>query len=263
MKDVINSHLISQVVLKQFANKNSDDKWQTLVHTKGSNDTGLHRIDEVASLEIDRLVIEALEQEWSNNIEKEVDKAINNLAKSNVNYVEKHIGIIKDLMALHLVRTTVFPLVDEYAKQIIGVQSSIKDQFISAYPEQTEAITKLYEEKVKTVIRDTAISIMKKEIPELKAHLADKSIGFEIGEAPEGVKFIIGDRPVIMTDKDGKINVPVSQASHIAMVLTPKYIVALKKSPDKKKYRLLEKQEVENVNKKQISIAFINYFSLP
>ncbi len=260
MKDTINSHLISQVVLKHFANKNADGKWQTLVHTKGSADTELSRIDGVACRAIDRAVIDTLEQEWSNSIEKEADKAINSIV--NNNWTDKHIGIIKDLMALHFIRSQAFELVGNNTDYIISTLETKKNEVIAVYPEYKDVINQKYEEAAKTAPLEVAIGILKTYIDKTKEYLADTAIGLEVGQAPDGAEFIIGDVPVVTMNRASKV-VPITEANHVAMPITPKYLVALKKNPDKKKPVVLTKRQVENANNKQIGLALTHYFSKP
>lgn len=251
------SHLISQVVLKQFA----DDQRQIVVHTKGSNDTELKPIDRVAYLDIDEVLIGKLEQKWSQEIEAKADTAINNLKAGNINYFTKHIDVIKSLFALHFIRTQVFPLV-EVNKQVIDSKlAQARDEVIAFYPEHREAIERTYAEESKTAYIDTAIKIMEQYIPKVDEYISDPEVGFEIGEAPDGSEFILGDMPVITADRNSNFGIPITEANHIAMPLTPKHIVALKKNPGTEKYRKMTAEQVTTANSRQLGLTQEHYYS--
>lgn len=260
MKATINSHLVSQVLLKRFASKGEDGRWQIMVHDKNSSKSKLKGVDCVASREVERSIIEALEQEWSRDIENEADKAINSIVSNN--WAEKHIGAIKDLMALHFIRSQAFELISNNAYSIIETLEAEKNQVIKIYPEYTDAINRVYQENLKTAPLEIVIGILKTYITKTKDYLADLTIGLEVGQAPSGAEFIIGDVPVITLNRYGDV-VPVTEANYVGMPITPKYLVSLKKNPDKKKPILLTKEQVQNVNRRQVGISLVNYFSLP
>lgn len=260
MKATINSHLVSQVLLKRFASRADDGRWQTIAHDKNSGSSELRGIDCVASREIERSLVEALEQEWSNDIEKEADKAINCIL--NNNWTDKHVGTIKDLMALHFIRSQAFELVSNNSHYIIKTLEAEKNKVIKIYPEYTDAINRVYHENLKTAPLEIAIGILRTYITKTKDYLADLAIGLEVGQAPSDVEFIIGDVPVITLNRTGNV-VPVTEADYVGMPITPKYLVTLKNNPNKKKPMLLTKRQVENVNKRQIGLSLVNYFSLP
>lgn len=268
MADFIKSHLVSQVVLRQFAVKKtvtkSDGKkkqvYETIVHTKETDITELCDVENVAYLEVAKEVIAELEQQWSHDIEKDAKSAINSIV--NNNWTDKHIGVIKDLMALHFIRSQAFALVGNNLDYIVSGIKARKDEIIAVYPEYTDAINQKYEEEIKKAPLDVAIGILKTYIAKTKEFLADKELGLEVGEAPDGVQFVIGDVPVITMDRSRRV-VPITEANYVAMPITPKYIVALKKTPDKKKAVKLTKENVESANSKQVGISLNNYFSLP
>lgn len=260
MKTTINSHLVSQVLLKQFASKDDDGKWQTLVHDKNSGSPELKRIDRVASREIERSVIEALEQEWSRDIEKGADKAINSIV--NNNWTDKHISTIKDLMALHFIRSQAFELVSSNADYITKTLEAKKNEVIAIYPEYTDTINRVYKENLKTAPLEIVVGILKTYITKTKDYLADPVIGLEVGQVSDGVEFVIGDVPVVTLNRAGNIT-PITEANYVGMPITPKYLVTLRKNPDKRKPVVLTKQQVEKVNNHQRALALTHYFSIP
>lgn len=251
------SHLISQVVLKQFA----DEQRQIVVHTKDSNDTEIKPIDSVAYMDINDALIRHLEDKWSNGVEDNAERAINALRNNNLVVVEKHIEAVKELIALHFIRSQVFQLVEINKQAIDGRLMQARDEVIAVYPEYKELIEQKYAESMKTVYVDVAIGIMEQFIPKIEEYISDSDIGFEIGEAPAGSEFILGDMPVITADRNHNFGIPITEANAIVMPLTPKYLVAIKKNPDTKKYKKLTATQVKNANEHQLGLMHERYYS--
>lgn len=251
------SHLISQVVLKQFANKER----QITVHTKGTDETELKPIDCVAYMDIDAALIRALEEQWSQEIEAKADTAINNLKAGNINYFEKHIGVVKSLLALHFIRSQVFRLVEANKQAVDDRLTHAKDEVIAVYPEYKNLIERTYAKEHETAYVDVAIKIMEQYIPKVNEYISDPDIGFEIGEAPDSSEFIIGDIPVVTGDRNHHFGIPITEANVIAMPLTPKHLVALKKNPDTKKYKQLTAKQVDTANNRQLGLMQEQYYS--
>jgi hypothetical protein len=251
------SHLISQVVLKQFA----DDQRQIVVHTKDTDDTELKPVDRVAYMDIDEALIKKLEEQWSQEIEAKANTAINNLKAGNINYFEKHIGVVKNLLALHFIRSQVFRLVEANKQAIDNRLTQSKDEVLAVYPEYKDLIERTYTKEHKTAYVDIAIKVMEQYIPKVYEYISDSDIGFEIGEAPDGSEFIIGDIPVVIADKNSNFGIPITEANFIAMPLTPKHLVALKKNPDTKKYKKLSSKQVDTANSRQLGLMQENYYS--
>jgi hypothetical protein len=252
------SHLISQVVLKQFAS----DQRQIIVHTKDSRKTELKPIDCVAYVDVEEVLIGKLEEKWSNEVEDQAERSINTLSSSNVNHTEKHLDAIKKLLALHFVRSKVFQLVEVNHQIIDNDLAKARNETIAIFPEYKEIITEKYGEIIETAYDDIAIKIMEEYIPKVEAYIGDPDIKFEIGEAPDGSEFILGDMPVITADRNGNFGIPITEATSIAMPLTPKYIVSLKKNPDTKKYRKLTAEEVATANRHQLGLMHQHYYSV-
>jgi hypothetical protein len=257
------SHLISQVVLKQFAN----EQRETQVHQRDSDTVELKRIDNVAYVEIEEAVIRHLEDKWSHDIEDQAEKAINNLKSGNVMYFEKHIGTIKSLIALHYIRSQVFRLVEAHKHEMAARFAAAKAQVLAVYPNHGDLID---QEAVKYAAKaplDMAIRLMEEYIPKVEEFLAKPDLGFEIGEAPEGSEFIIGDVPVVTTDGNGNFGifagVPITDARSVAMPLTPKHLVALKKNPETQKYKTLKPEQVETANSRQLGLMTSEYYTKP
>ena len=251
------SHLISQVVLKQFA----DDQRQIVVHTKDTDDTEQKPVDRVAYMDIDEALIKKLEEQWSQEIEAKANTAINNLKAGNINYFEKHIGVVKSLLALHFIRSQVFRLVEANEQAIDNRLTQAKDEVIAVYPEYRDLIERTYAKEHETAYVDIAVKVMEQYIPKVYEYISDTDIGFEIGEAPDGSEFIIGDIPVVTGDKNHHFGIAITEANVIAMPLTPKHLVALKKNPDTKKYKKLTAKQVETANSRQLGLMQEHYYS--
>ncbi len=252
------SHLISQVVLKQFANS----KREIVVHTKDTETTELKPIDSVAYLDVDEKLIKHLEEKWSNSVEDDADRAINALKNNNLVVVQKHITAIKSLMALHFIRSQVFHLIELNKHLITQTFEQIKMAYSTAYPQYAESIEKFTQAEYNKAPHDIAVKVMEKYIPMVEAYIADPEIGFEIGEAQDDAVFIISDIPTITTDGKGTCGVPITKAKAFGMPLTPKHFVTLKKNPETRKYKKMRAQQVENTNKRQQAQMIKEFYSL-
>lgn len=248
------SHLISQVVLRRFADSNNE----IIVHNIKTNHTKPQSIYNTAYREVDSDLIHKLEQHWSNNAEDPAKRAINTLASSNVLLIEKHINVIKKLLSLHYIRSGIFLWIDDpnWANDYYPKNMNI---IIAQYPDLKEKITAMWEEtKLKAAIEAMTINITRTEE-------AMKKYGFEIGEAPEGSEFILGDLPTLITDGEGNYGpqngVTFTNAHGFAMPLTPRYIVALKKDPLTKKYIKLTSRQVQNANNKILEQITAEYYT--
>lgn len=253
------SHLISQVVLKQFANKER----QITVHTKGTDETELKPIDCVAYMNIDAALIKRLEEKWSQEIEDKADKAINKIKAGDINYSEKHVDVIKNLFALHFIRSQAYRLVEANKQMVDDGLAKAKGEVIAFAPEFKEVIERIYAKEQATGYIDVAIKIMEQYIPKVYDYISEPDIGLEVGEAPDGSEFIIGDIPVITADRNSNFGIPITEANHIAMPITPTHIVALKKNPDVKKYRKMTAEQVATANSRQLGLMQEQYYSTP
>lgn len=249
------SHLVSQVVLKQFANA----KREVTVHTRNSDLTELKAIDLVAYMEMDEVLIKRLEQKWGTGVEADAEHAINGLKNNNLVLVEKHVTTVKNLMALHFIRSQIFHLVESHKQTIDETFDQIKEAYSAAYPQYAESIERCTKSEHTKAPHEIAVKVMEKYIPMVEAYISDKNIGLEIGEAPNNAVFIIGDIPTITVDGDRNYGVPITEAKAFAMPLTPKHFVALKKNPATHKYKKMTAQQVQNANNRQL-IQMVNEY---
>lgn len=254
------SHLISQVILKQFANPQKE----VLVHDVNNEASRLEKTEDVAFREVDRDFIGDLEKRWDTEIESEVQQAIQSLENGDLLHSDKHMKTIKRVIALHYIRTQA-----HFAAKQIEAQEAYRQKIIDEVSAQYPDQKKLIEERVAiewpvTELKAT-IGVFEKYIPKVEKFL-DKH-GLEVGVAPEGSEFIIGDVPVVTADGDGNFGmlngVAITDARSVAMPLTPKYIVAIKTKPSTKKYRQLTKEQVEKANSRQTLLAMEQCYSKP
>ncbi len=75
--------MVSKVILKQFTN----DDGKLSVINKINGESRPVGTDEVAFVQIDRTIIEALEQKWSTEIETHASKTLNVLANGGAKVV--------------------------------------------------------------------------------------------------------------------------------------------------------------------------------
>jgi hypothetical protein len=251
------SHLISQVILKQFTNAEG----KVFVHDKKTGATAEKFPHEVAYKEIDKKIIEATEQLWSKEIEADAVKVINKLYDGGILYEPKHEERLKSLMALHFVRSeATFVLVEMQARKH---RLEIETSMLAEFPEKKELILKKLEDDWDDLVLKTLVEIIEENRKKVDDYL--NTHGLEIGIAPEGTEFLIGDCPAIPMASDGRMGVlngvAILEASSFAMPLTKKHIVAAKSKPQNKKYIELSAAHVKAANKKQQDVAVGYYYS--
>lgn len=255
------SHLLSQVVLKRFANENK----KTTVHDIKSDRSELKEINLVAYLDIDGTLIAKLEAKWSKEVENDAEKAINALTSGNLQNVDKHIGTVKKLMALHYMRSTVFIMMHDQAWSGQFYPKDNIEQIIALYPQHEDLVRRTTSTEWQTTKTKAAIQAMEIYIPKVEAYIAD--IGLEVGVAQQETQFILGDIPVVTADGTGRFGalngVPITESKGFAMPLSPKHIVSLKKNATSKKYVLLNARQVQNANDKQLKQAVNCYYTKP
>ncbi|MDB5165825.1 MAG: hypothetical protein JWM00_715 [Candidatus Saccharibacteria bacterium] len=260
MKSTINSHLVSQVLLRRFAVKNDEDKWVTIQHDKDQGSESIKEVEHVACKEVPRKLIQLLEAEWSDEIEKHANKAINSLAHHN--WTEAHFATIKDLIALHLIRSQAFQMVEDNKDDLMNRIKVIRDEAMEENPELSDVFNYLYEKEARDATLDVSIGVLVEYIRKTRDFLTKPEIGLDIGFAPEGKEFIIGEVPVISIFKDGKI-APITDAKYVGMPITPKIIVTLKTKPTRDKPVTLTPTEVDRVNQLQMKHTYKVFFSKP
>lgn len=255
----MNSHLISKVVLKKFSVNN-----KVAVHDKSSDALiDLRVIDSIACIEQDADILGDLEKKWCNEIETHMPKIYNSLELGYLLDRPTHIKIIKRLLVLHFIRSSVFykiysektvQMVDEFTARVKAQapeESKNQDEQIRSYGERELAIF------LPVILQDQIAKIEE----DIQPH------GIEIGIASEGFEFVIGDNPVITATTDGKVGilngVPFKSSIAFGMPLTPKHLVTLKSKDISNRYVTLSGTQVEAANRKQKIAATEVYLSRP
>lgn len=259
MKTTISTHLVSQVVLKQFVDENG----KLSVFNKTRAETKLASTEEIAFVEIDRSIIEALETKWAHEVEHHASKTINILNNGDVLRYEKHIRMLKKILALHFVRSAVLFVLLTRSKTIYGQQ--IIEEVSAAYPEHRELVENMVKTEWPSLANTTIPEILTENIAKVEEFMENH--GLEIGVAPEGSHFIIGDSPAITMTKDGRMGVmngvPITECDSFAMPVTPSHLITLKTNPKTVEYLKLTSKEVDNANTKQMQHALFEYYSKP
>lgn len=253
------THLVSQVILKQFVN----NEGKLRVFNKLREDDKLLTPLEIAYVEIDDSIIEALERKWTQEVETHAPKTINILNNGDVLRYEKHIRMLKKILALHFIRSASLFVFLARSKNIYAQQ--IIDEVAAVYPGHRRMI----EQRVKAEWSDKANSmipaILMENINKVEDYL--ENYGLEIGLAPAGTDFVISDNPAITMNNDGRMGimngVPITEADSFAMPITPRHLITLKSNPDTLDYLKLTSKQVENANGKQIQHALFEYYMKP
>lgn len=259
MKSTISTHLVSKVILKQFTNKEGELN----VTNKANGTTRPAKTGEVAFVEIDRTIIEALEKQWTAEVETHATKTLNVLGNGDILLLDKHVTMLKKIMSLHFVRSTVLIVILTQTSETYGQQ--IIDEMTTAYPEHKALIAEQVKQDWPRLTIETLPIILSENIDKVEDFMAKH--GLEIGLAPEGSSFIIGDSPAITMGDNGRMGVlngvAITDSKSFAMPVTPKHLVTLKTDPKTTKYIELTAKQVENANGKQVQHALFEYYSKP
>jgi hypothetical protein len=135
----------------------------------------------------------------------------------------------------------------------------------AAYPEHKELIEKQVKQDWPRLTIETLPTILSENIDKVEDFMTKH--GLEIGLAPEGSSFTIGDSPAITMSDDGRMGVlngvAITDSQSFAMPVTPRHLVTLKTNPKTTKYIELTAKQVENANGKQVQHALFEYYSKP
>lgn len=254
------THLVSQVLLKEFTN---DAGLLTIHYKDASRPPETKSTKEACYIEIETEFIERLEKYWNESIESDTKKTLRILKAGDVLNYEKHINILKKLMALHYIRSWVlmdiFAELGEYHTNLI-IEETMRD-----FSKSREEILKLVRPVLPGVLNKVLVDGLDRLIKKVDTHI--EKFGLEIGVAPEGTNFILSDSPAIVMDKSGRLGpkegVAIMNASEFAMVMTPKHVVALKSGKQAKTYMKLTARQVRALNDKQIKHSLSEYYQAP
>jgi hypothetical protein len=249
------SHLISQVVLRQF----TDASKQVEVHDKKTGKVELKRPYDVAYTLFETDLISGLEKQWNEDVENQAEKAFNILKNGDLLNYPQHQAVIKNLLALHFVRSdrlleTVKVMQERYAKQIL-------DETLAVYPEHEELIKKTLDRDWPLTTKKAMPELLEENIMKVSKYLEGHDL--EIGLAPIGSEFILGDSPAVTLGEEGTLGVAIQDAVNFGMPVTPHHIVAFRTKAETKRYLLLTAADVRAANNKQIICSRVEYYARP
>jgi len=254
------THLVSQVILKEFTNEvglltiNYKDE-NKLPAQKTTKETGF--------VEIDAAYIERLERDWNESVENDAKKTLRVLKNSDVLIYEKHTKILKKLMSLHFIRSQI--LMKLFNEMSLYHFNKIIDEAMPLFSGDRQSLEAMVKERLPDVLTKTLVTSLEDLMKKVDALI--EPYGLEIGVAPDNANFVLSDSPAMTMDRDGHLGilqgVAILQATEFAMVMTPKHVITLKSGEQGIKYISLTQKEVDNLNKKQIVHSLHEYYSMP
>ena len=103
----------------------------------------------------------------------------------------------------------------------------------AAYPEHKELIEQQVKQDWPKLANETLPIVLSENIDKVEDFMSRH--GLEIGLAPEGSNFIIGDSPAITMSDDGRMGVlngvAITDSKSFAMPVTPRHLITLKTDP--------------------------------
>jgi len=254
------SHLVSQVILKEFTNEAG---LLTINYKDESRLPEQKSTRETAFVEISSEYIERLERDWNKSIENDAKKTLRVLRNGDVLIYEKHTKILKKLMSLHFIRSQI--LMRLFNEMSLHHFNKIIDEAMPAFSGDRQSLEAMVKERLPDVLTKTLVTSLEDLMKKVDAHI--EPYGLEIGVAPKDANFVLSDSPAMTMDREGNLGilqgVAILQATEFAMVMTPKHVITLKSGQQGIKYVYLTSVQVDNLNKKQIDHSLHEYYSVP
>lgn len=256
--NTLNSHFISQVLLKRFSTNN-------LIRV-----TNIKRLTsaylgprQIGYIELPFKHFSKLERKWQNT-EKRVNEAFKALDSGNLLKSPKDIDTVKKLMGIHYLRSKPFYILlakneaqhfEEFLSEAVKNHPDKKDEILATIPE-------LRQDWVNSLPKNT-VDLVKSVSQKVENYINRYEL--EIGIASKEVNFLLSDNPAINASNDGKMGIlsglTIDQSDSFIMPLGPTYVAALITKNPKKTYRLLSNKEVRNLNAKTIQQSIEEYYS--
>ena len=253
-----NTHIISIVLLKKFGDKHK----QIVVSDKDKGITYLERVKDIAFAEHTKLIEEA-ERKW-HQTETHVISAYKKLREGKLLESPFHTDVIKNLIAVHYVRCFPFYAIKHRFEEEMFHKINLNVIKKLGRPltiEEKEWGAGEWLQKVEETTPKIFISTFEKVFD-----LVSRT-GLEVGVAPDGAEFLIGDTPVVTIGEKGKMGimqgVTIDIASGVGMPLSPQHMVALKKDAKETRYTTLNVRQVNAANEKQVRQALRFYCYKP
>ncbi|HUD11292.1 MAG TPA: DUF4238 domain-containing protein [Candidatus Saccharimonadia bacterium] len=252
------SHLLSQVVLKRFAN----DAKEVERHDIATDAVTIAATTEVAYRDVETDLIKDLEQEWSRDIENNGTKALNALENGDLLHHSDHVLTVKHLIGLHYIRSAIFVMTDRQSDQY---RTRVIESTAAEYPEHRAEIEATANSQWPHWEQSVAVKTLQDYLPKIQTYI--ETHGLEVCVAPDGAEFILGDIPVVTSDGDGRFGVfqgvSLTDARACAMPLTPHHLVALKTNQTTDRYHRLTAGQVTAANDKERMLAIEAYYKQP
>lgn len=253
------THLVSQVILKEFTDSNG---LLTLNYKDTNKPSEKKTTKDACYIEVETALIQRLEKYWNESVESDAKKTLRILKAGDILNYEKHINILKRLMALHYIRSSL--IVDIFNELSAYQTNLVIEELMDQLSLEREKVEKLVEPRLPKILTKTLVQSLEELIEKVDNHIS--KFGIEVGVAPETESFMLSDSPAILLDKNGNLGprqgVALLQASGFVMVMTPKHVVGLKSGKQGKNYRQLTADQVKEINKKQIKHSLSEYYSV-
>jgi len=245
---------VSQVVLRRFCK----DGLLAVTHLP-TGDQAFKPPDEVGFVEIPKVVIGRLEQIWGNGVENAAKAALNALEHGDLLQKPKHVATIKDLIALHFVRSWVLIEIVDEGK--IQTSKELWDRLSQRFPDRRADTERVAEDVLNRIL----VEVLEENIDKVKRFFAPMNL--EIGMSGISDRMILGDVPVMNLSADGRLGikggVPINESTAVGMPLTPNHLVSLTSEAAKYGYVALSPAETTAVSEKQRALAARQLFALP
>lgn len=255
----IKSHLVSQVLLRRFANRK-----YLKIHYKFKQAVTYKRTDGLGYIEFPQEIIQFSEDKWS-RIEYSFGLILQRIDDGSLLENDESKKVIKKFMALHYVRSAAFikllkeretesflEFIDKIKKEYPDKEDEINSQFLLHRQEWLKYMVKIYPKTVNDLIKKVKKYIMAFDI--------------EIGAVHGANNFLLSDNPVITITKDKKVGIisgAVVNESEFLMPLGPKHVAALTSKENSDEYRLLTNSKMKKINRLTKQQAINEYYSTP
>ncbi len=256
--ETVKSHLISEVVLKKFSTRKlvatySKATGELLGYSKACELAFVHRREEI---------IGKLEKEWNSNVETRMPDVYRSLRDGSVFNNQSFISTLKDLLALHYIRSK--NLNELYEESRLSYGEILIANMARQYPEETQLHSQFIRREWALSTEKAFPEILSEQIVKCRAHIDNYNL--EIGIASGGSAFIIADNPVITRGANGSIGilqgVALNQSDSFGMPISPQYFVAVT-SVGPSCFVPLTENQVRSANGKQITGCLSEYYSKP
>lgn len=233
----MNSHFVSKVVLKNFADSNKKIK----VFDKNTGKFYLESIEYIGNLELSDDLFSEEEKKWNRTIENRIGNLLSKFDGDFLKIWEDQSShpVLKRLLALHFIRSFFF-----ITKIQDNLEEKVEELLVNVPPEFHEAVAKEFIHNVAESTPKMMEDLYKKTKSELDKH------EIEIVEASKKENFVIGDAPILNDRK------AVLDSEFFMMPVSPRYVIGMGK--EKRSWHLSTK-DTRKV-KRKVKRDSLNYW---